>query len=705
MAQTIGELYPQEDIHDIPRPPVEQPGVVSVDAEEVAKTIGRRLTRGAAPGLDGWTRELLYPLTLDPALKMEIAAVVKDIINADVSMEVGRRLQATSLTVLRKPNGKYRPIGAESVWAKLASHIAISRVMKTAEKKFSGIQFGVGGHIEEAIAKIRKDFATKGSLAMLDGRNAYNAISRRAILEAVYGDSTWSPLWRLVSLLLGTTGEVGFYKNGKLCHTWESTRGVRQGMVLGPLLFSIGTLATLRRLQQTFPEAQFTAYLDDVTVAAPPEELKNVCAATAEAMEALGIVNNADKTEVLELTGDTGFGTAVKACARVLGAYVAPDPMSEEIREGVEKKAMETDRLFKAIVELPLYNRTRWRILAMSAMPRITFLLRNHDMQHTHQVASWFDERTTQVMEHILGQPMTERARNIAALPVSMGGCGIRRMAQVAEYAHQCAGEKGLQQRKTEEADQRQQDDLYATLGGADRQVFTANTAAGAGRPLTDAQVRLDDATFGVYLRERLLVRVLPEGVKCLCGEDASNHHIHTCTKVHNKPRQMRHDIINSVFANGLRLCGFQCATEPRLNEVSKRRPDILIAGLDTYAVTDITVTYPGRVTVGNTAQGQRSVAAADPMKAALVRFQEKERKYSYWAIQNGLAFAPFVMLTNGAIFGKSRDWLRRVLRGQDHRLTVTTAFDGITADVVAAVLRGNVHVYSAAQARGETLR
>ncbi|EAN77315.1 SLACS reverse transcriptase, putative [Trypanosoma brucei brucei TREU927] len=448
----------------------------------------------------------------------------------------------------------------------------------------------------------------------------------------------------------------------------------------------------------------FTAYLLDIMVPATPDKLQHAYKTIAQQIEKLGIVNNADKTEVLELTGDTGFGTAVKACARVLGAYVAPDPMSEEIREGV-KKVMETDRLFKAIVELPLYNRTRWRILAMSAMPRITFLLRNHDMQHTHRVASWFDERTTQVMEHILGQPMTERARNIAALPVSMGGCGIRRMAQVAEYAHQCAGEKGLQQRKTEEADQRQQDDLYATLGGADRQVFTANTAAGAGRPLTDAQVRLDDATFGVYLRERLLVRVLPEGVKCLCGEDASNHHIHTCTKVHNKPRQMRHDIINSVFANGLRLCGFQCATEPRLNEVSKRRPDILIAGLDTYAVTDITVTYPGRVTVGNTAQGQRSVAAADPMKAALVRFQEKERKYSYWAIQNGLAFAPFVMLTNGAIFGKSRDWLRRVLRGQDHRLTVTTAFDGITADVVAAVLRGNVHVYSAAEAMEKARR
>ncbi|CCD17548.1 unnamed protein product [Trypanosoma congolense IL3000] len=473
-------------------------------------------------------------------------------------------------------------------------------------------------------------------------------------------------------------------------------------MVLGPLLFSIGTLASLRELQESYPEAAITAYLDDVTIAAPPEKLQEVCEATAQAMEDLGIAMNNDKTEVLERSGPTGFtaGT-VKPCARVLGAYIAPDPESPLIREAVQEKAKETDRLFQALVELPLHLRTKWRVLSLSAAPRITFLLRNHAALHTQEAAAWYDDRTTQMMEHILGERLSQRARDIAALPISMGGCGIRRQAEVAEYAHQSVGEKGRQQQLALEAEQHRRDDLYATLGGADRLVFTANSAAGAGRPLTDAQVRVDDATFTVYMRERLLMRVLPEGTRCLCGEDASNHHVHTCTRVHNKPRQLRHDMLNAVFANNLRLCGFQCATEPHLHEASKRRPDILIAGLDTYAVTDLTVTYPGRVTTGAPTTGSGKATALDPMKAAVVRYQEKERKYGYWAIQNGLAFAPFVMLTNGAIYGKSRDWLHRVLRGQDHRLTVTSAFDGITAELVTSVLRGNVHVYRVVRSYG----
>ncbi|PWU83210.1 putative SLACS reverse transcriptase [Trypanosoma cruzi] len=109
----------------------------------------------------------------------------------------------------------------------------------------------------------------------------------------------------------------------------------------------------------------------------------------------------------------------------------------------------------------------------------------------------------------------------------------------------------------TDELDAKHQSDLYETLQGPDRKVFVSNTAAGAGRPLTDPQVHADDRGFSTYLRERLLVRVLPEGQKCVCGADASNEHVHTCTRLQQNPRTTRHDMINMTFANGLRLCGF----------------------------------------------------------------------------------------------------------------------------------------------------
>ncbi|PWU83655.1 putative SLACS reverse transcriptase [Trypanosoma cruzi] len=141
--------------------------------------------------------------------------------------------------------------------------------------------------------------------------------------------------------------------------------------------------------------------------------------------------------------------------------------------------------------------------------------------------------------------------------PTAEGDCGV---------CLRGLGEKGKQRAMTDELDAKHQSDLYETLQGPDRKVFVSNTAAGAGRPLTDPQVHADDRGFSTYLRERLLVRVLPEGQKCVCGADASNEHVHTCTRLQQNPRTTRHDMINMTFANGLRLCGFQCGMEPRLD-------------------------------------------------------------------------------------------------------------------------------------------
>ncbi|KAH8608498.1 hypothetical protein ERJ75_001301700 [Trypanosoma vivax] len=376
-----------------------------------------------------------------------------------------------------------------------------------------------------------------------------------------------------------------------------------------------------------------------------------------------------------------------------------------EVTEAVDKRARETERLFRAILECPLAARTRWRLLSASALPRLTFLLRNHAAKHTRGAAEWFDARVTAVLSAIVGRPVSQRARDVAALPIAMGGCGLRRQVTIAEFAHECVGHKNLQRSKTEEADRDLSNALFATVYGAERQVLTANAAAGAGRALTDPQVCTDDAAFCTYVLERLLERVLPDGQKCVCGADASNWHVHTCTKLHGKPRQLRHDVANSKLALGLRLCGFDCTTEPHLNEVSKRRPDLLITGLGTQAVTDVTVTHPAVHPRGGKRSDSHSgimtyeeaQAVYNPVHSAKVRYQEKCRKYAHWASQNGLNFAPFVLLTNGAVYEQSRTWLRKVIASHDHRLTVTTAYDFVTGDVVAAVLRGNVHVFAVA--------
>ncbi|KAH8608643.1 hypothetical protein ERJ75_001285500 [Trypanosoma vivax] len=46
----------------------------------------------------------------------------------------------------------------------------------------------------------------------------------------------------------------------------------------------------------------------------------------------------------------------------------------------------------------------------------------------------------------------------------------------------------------------------------------------------------------------------------------------------------------------------------------------------------------------------EEAQAVYNPVHSAKVRYQEKCRKYAHWASQNGLNFAPFVLLTNGRV-------------------------------------------------------
>ncbi|KAH8608649.1 hypothetical protein ERJ75_001286000 [Trypanosoma vivax] len=150
---------------------------------------------------------------------------------------MAHRLRATALTILRKPNGKYRPIGAESVWAKLASMVAFDRVVEASRRIFAGVQFGVGGRSSWAIARVRKDFEEKGSVATLDGSNAYNAISRQKVLEALFGSRSCGRRGRWCSCFWAYPAWwlVRWRAPGA---RWASTRGVRQACAWPAPLFA-----------------------------------------------------------------------------------------------------------------------------------------------------------------------------------------------------------------------------------------------------------------------------------------------------------------------------------------------------------------------------------------------------------------------------------------------------------------------------------
>ncbi|EPY41784.1 hypothetical protein AGDE_02139, partial [Angomonas deanei] len=91
---------------------------------------------------------------------------------------------------------------------------------------------------------------------------------------------------------------LGLYEEGHRVAELQSTRGIRQGMVLGPLLFAI----TIKQELDAFiasHRVQVVAYLDDITLIGEHEEVQRALRDLEPVLQRIGLSINWDKTHVL----------------------------------------------------------------------------------------------------------------------------------------------------------------------------------------------------------------------------------------------------------------------------------------------------------------------------------------------------------------------------------------------------------------------
>jgi hypothetical protein len=106
---------------------------------------------------------------------------------------------------------------------------------------------------------------------LLDFRNAFNSVSRQALLQAV---ASWAPRlpgglpFRHVDLSVPRAFIVWDALADAPTHL--STR-LRQGHPCGPLLFTLALQDLLEKVRDAFPNVCMVAYADDVHLQGPPE--------------------------------------------------------------------------------------------------------------------------------------------------------------------------------------------------------------------------------------------------------------------------------------------------------------------------------------------------------------------------------------------------------------------------------------------------
>ena len=176
---------------------------------------------------------------------------------------------------------------------KVAGLLALEKIREHLPTYFQGIQFGAQytQRCEHIIYNVRQHFRDrpKEVIVAADLENAFNSISRSAIFRAVRGDSKLLPIEGITLFIYGTTSILQLGEGQ--CIT--SSRGVKQGDPMAPILFAIGIQGAIARVAANFTGTlKVWAYLDDVTFAG--EALK----ALREELKHLGLRLNTAKCKV-----------------------------------------------------------------------------------------------------------------------------------------------------------------------------------------------------------------------------------------------------------------------------------------------------------------------------------------------------------------------------------------------------------------------
>ncbi|HVW99154.1 MAG TPA: reverse transcriptase domain-containing protein, partial [Candidatus Babeliaceae bacterium] len=234
---------PQDNI--LPTLPHDSPLVTVRGDTDLVKLINK-MVNGSAPGPSGWTIEMVHTLVQDPDCLSGLALLIQDITNGTLPDSIKPFLLSSKLIGLDKNAGtSIRPIAIGEIFYRIAAYRAQQNIRDQACEILQPIQLGVGtpNGCESIIRNLQHALELPhhpiAALA-IDFKNAFNSISRKAMLKALCAQPTLESLWRLVNFAYSSPSDLLIRDhNHNLYAGLSSTQGVRQGDPLSSLLFTL----------------------------------------------------------------------------------------------------------------------------------------------------------------------------------------------------------------------------------------------------------------------------------------------------------------------------------------------------------------------------------------------------------------------------------------------------------------------------------
>ena len=412
-----------------------------------------RYCSGKAPGPSGWTEELLRD-AITPGNAETWQSIFEDIVNGQFPDEVHRSLRQATLVGIAKPNSdSVRPLAMGETFSKVAAKLLMDTQPELkGEESVGKFQYAFrDGGTELIVHEVRSMLRGDSNLhvVLVDCRNAFNSVRRKAIRDALQSDARLNPLRPLFNAFYVEQGDLIVRGDGPDHAVISSSEGVRQGDVLGPLFFCIALKpaidSALRRFGEIAPDkfVRVFAFMDDITIVGDVGTCTVMYRLIEDELKGISLVVNVSKTVTTSENLGEFIGCPVSACPKLLGSYVSRDNDLEEASVALipEKHAV----LFNRLPLLPA--EIAFRLLMLCGVPRWAHVVRTHEPTVTIRASMNFTEMTFRCLANILHIPydtIDEKFYFQARLPIRFGGLGLTDFAEIApdSYAASVGGRK-----------------------------------------------------------------------------------------------------------------------------------------------------------------------------------------------------------------------------------------------------------------------
>ena len=376
----------------------------------------RETHRGGAAGLSGMRAEHLKLLLQDVEAMELLAEAASQLASADIPPDIATGIAAVRLTALSKPDGGVRGIATGDAFRRLVSRTLAKGWAATFDQATRPYQYALqaraGTDALAAHVRAALDMRPEAVVVSLDGRSAYDCMSRAAFLSKLH--EVAPELLPYARMFYGQPSTYCWWDNEGHRHDVRQGEGCEQGDALAPALYALGQHDALQRAARALhPADSLMAFLDDLYVITVPDRAREALDGTVRAVkENCGIASNLGKTRVFGQEGPPppGIETLGQDVWRgdkpphQRGAVVLGSPIGhpEYVRAWAEARLHEEQQLLQELPQLPDLQ-CAWLLLTLCASPRANHAIRTVPPAQVASYAAQHDQAIWETLKACLG--------------------------------------------------------------------------------------------------------------------------------------------------------------------------------------------------------------------------------------------------------------------------------------------------------------